>query len=420
MARSATPILDLQAPLKKPAISLTLMGLLKALPAAIGLIALFMGILIFVFTHNIQVPHWLGEGFSPLAAIDNLFEQSPFEASLWLLLLMFLATLVHETGHATAALFLKWDLIEFRVLPLSIQKKNGRWTAKVSLNYWPTACVSAYPAKLSGFHSNIRLFALAGPMANLATGTLAVLIHSFDLGPKFSAVLAIFMIWSFFLGVFNLLPLRMQTFEVDGYIAFVGARNPRWLAMRVAAIKLARHIHDGKPVQSMNRKWIALAESPERASWQNRVGIWLAYCYWLEQKNFDRAALMLEKLLLHSDRFDEAARGFLFAECSVSSAHQGEKLRARAWKERSAQFATTEYFRRRSNSFVAWVEGDSEQAYQEALLAKDAIFTFDVPDQEAALRIWSLWIEDLDKQRKEMKTDSTSKPDQKPVPSSTV
>ena len=168
MARSATPILDLQAPLKKPAISLTLMGLLKALPAAIGLIALFMGILIFVFTHNIQVPHWLGEGFSPLAAIDNLFEQSPFEASLWLLLLMFLATLVHETGHATAALFLKWDLIEFRVLPLSIQKKNGRWTAKVSLNYWPTACVSAYPAKLSGFHSNIRLFALAGPMANLA------------------------------------------------------------------------------------------------------------------------------------------------------------------------------------------------------------------------------------------------------------
>ena len=86
----------LQAPLKKPAISLTLMDLLKALPAAIGLIALFMGILIFVSTHNIQVPHWLGEGFSPLAAIDNLFGESPFEASLWLLLLMFLATLVHD------------------------------------------------------------------------------------------------------------------------------------------------------------------------------------------------------------------------------------------------------------------------------------------------------------------------------------
>src|SRR5882672_4366424 len=188
MTRSATPILDLQVPLRQHAQSLSFIGLLKALPAAIGLIALVMGVLFFVFNHDIEFPHWLNAPFSLIAGeIANVFEYGPFVAILLLWPPMFLATVVHEAGHAAAALFLKW--VEFRVMPLSISKKEGRWTVKISLKYWPAACVSAYPPTLSRFHSNIRLFALAAPIANLATGTLAALIHPFDPGPKFSAVL---------------------------------------------------------------------------------------------------------------------------------------------------------------------------------------------------------------------------------------
>jgi hypothetical protein len=93
--------------------------------------------------------------------------------------------------------------------------------------------------------------------------------------------------------------VNVHGLELDGYVAFVVSRNPKRLAARVSAIKMQQHILCGKPMENMNQRWVAMAEV-EQASLQSRGAIWLAYAYWFDREEFERAALVLEKLLRSS------------------------------------------------------------------------------------------------------------------------
>ncbi len=73
MLHSATPILDLETPVPLPGNSLTFVGLLKALPAAIGLIALVPAMMYLGFVLRLHIPPFVGTLFAPfLGAMENL------------------------------------------------------------------------------------------------------------------------------------------------------------------------------------------------------------------------------------------------------------------------------------------------------------------------------------------------------------
>jgi len=204
---------------------------------------------------------------------------------------------LHETGHAIAALVLGWPILEFRVLPFSVEKQGDKWAIKVSWKSWPGALVEAKPLPFTRYHFKLRLFALAGPAANLITGAVVVLLCSGSHSALPSAIALLFVLWSFAIGISNVLPVRLSGLESDGYSAFVVSRRRQLLAGRIATFRLREQMLRNKPLNSMNQRWLALAESPRNISLQNRGGIWLAYFYWIEQEQFDRAASLLEKKL---------------------------------------------------------------------------------------------------------------------------
>lgn len=234
-------------------------------------------------------------------------------------------------------------------------------------------------------------------MMNLIAGILALLIPV-PAGSTLSACAAVFLTWSVATGLSNLLPLHVRDLELDGYVALIVSRSPRRLAERLAAMKMRAHVFNGKPLAEMNQRWVALAESA-RVSFQNRAGVWLAYVYWMQQKQYDRAALMLERMLQKSGGVDEQFKALLFAECSVLGSLLGKKHVARIWKDRSDKFFLPEYLRRRCNTFVAWVEGDVETAYREAVLTKEALLRLDENSQRKSLAEWDPLLEALEKAR---------------------
>ncbi len=254
MARSETPILDLQIappnPKNFPRVSWK--GLLRAIPWAIVVILLVFSILAAVFRANYTPPAWLQQLATPVFdAIDIVFRNGPLVATIVLLVIELLTILIHETGHAIAAKRVGWPILEFRVMPVSLLRQEGRWKVRLSYKDFPPGLVRAELLNCSQFHFKLRLFALGGPAANLITATLALVCKNAI--PTQSPYLIIFILLSFFQGLVNLLPVHNRSFEFDGYSAFRLTRKPDLLAARIATFKMRRHLDSGRPVSTMNR-----------------------------------------------------------------------------------------------------------------------------------------------------------------------
>src|SRR5579864_5250764 len=172
MARSETPILDLITAPPAVRAGVSARGLLIALPAAIGVVALIPAAIYLKFVLGLDVPPWLGEAFSPITtAAAAVFQDGPLVGIISIWGVMFLGIVVHEIGHALAAIVLSWPLLEFRAAPFSLKRFSGRWKLRLLWNARPPALVMADPTTVR-FHSKVRFYALAGPAINLATGIL--------------------------------------------------------------------------------------------------------------------------------------------------------------------------------------------------------------------------------------------------------
>lgn len=400
MRKSETPILNLETPPPAPASRVTARGLLWALPAAIAIIALIPAAIYLQFVLELDAPSWLGPLFRAISDVfTTLFQHGPIVGIALIWLVMFLVAVIHEAGHACAALVLGWPILEFRVLPFSLQKHGGNWKLQMKWRASPSGLVVANPAAVK-FHSKVRLYVLAGPVANLATAGLLI---PFQFRPEMTilnSLPALIATWSLVTGFLNLLPVNLRGLELDGYVAFVVSRQPKRLAARVSAIKMRQHVVSGKPMETMNQRWVAKAEEVEQASLQSRGGMWLAYAYWLDREELGRAALVLEKLLRSSRNADEKFKGTLFAEAAVLSTLLGKRSEANVWKERAERFVLHDLIYHRCNSYVACANKNFDLALQEAEFASQAADK--LPDKNARrrfLRGWNTWITKLEKER---------------------
>ena len=212
MARSATPILDLEVAPPSGQKSLSWKGSLVAIPAAILAAVLMFAMAVFLLM-NYGIPAWFDQLATMLSArIDALFQYGSLLGIVWILVIQALATLCHEAGHALAAAFVGWQIVEFRVAPFSLVRQEGRWKVRLSYKDFPPGLVRADPPNCSRFHHKFRLYALGGPAANLATAAVAMVCA--QLIPALSSFLIIFVLVSVLQGLGNLLPIRVRNFEL--------------------------------------------------------------------------------------------------------------------------------------------------------------------------------------------------------------
>lgn len=396
MKRSATPILDLKRPVPLPQGGMTLSGLVKAVPAAFGLIALFALVMFLVFTHQTYIPSWLvtlGGSFG--RKMDTIFSNGILVAVVVPLSVPFLATLIHEAGHAAAAVTLRWTVKEFRIVPFSIKNEKDGWKPNVSWKLQPQAMVAAEPPQRTRYHIKQAVFALGGPVANLLSCTLAACLDPGPDAPLGHVICWYFLVWSGLLGIANLLPVHHGGLEFDGYSVFVVARSRQALAVRIASVRLRKHILTTKSWDSFNRRWLALAESSGNLSQYNLLCLWLAYTYWSKENQFDRAAGLLEKMLRGCKAYNLSFRALLFAECAVFWSLRGNSKAALEWNQRTKDLFLPEYLRHRTNSCVAWGQGDKNGALREALAAREAAGHLEPKDRDTFISSWNQWIETI-------------------------
>jgi hypothetical protein len=327
--------------------------------------------------------------------MDTIFSNGVLVAVIVPLGVPFSATLIHEAGHAAAATSLRWSVREFRVVPFSLKREKDRWKLHFSWNLKPHAMVIAEPPQHARYHVKQAVLALGGPAANLLSCALAALLDPGADVPLGHAICWFFLVWSGFLGVANLLPVHHGGLEFDGYSVFVVARSRQALAVRIASVRLRKHILTTKSVDSFNRRWLALAESSGNASQYNLLCLWLAYTYWSKQSQFDRAAGLLEKMLRGCKGYNLLFRALLFAECAVFWSLRGDSKAALGWNQRTKDLFLPEYLRHRTNSYVAWVQGDKTGALREALAAREAAGKLETNERDTFISSWNQWIETI-------------------------
>lgn len=131
----------------------------------------------------------------------------------------FISILMHEAGHAIAAVFVGFRLFAFTVTPMQFRRVGNRW----KLSYWAgwgmPGFISAFPVSANNVRKGLLAITIAGPAALLVTG-LAVGILAWFVAAEWSVwlrgLLYMTAIWSLIGGVVGFLPIRRQHMVSDG------------------------------------------------------------------------------------------------------------------------------------------------------------------------------------------------------------
>ncbi len=147
----------------------------------------------------------------------------------------------------------------------------------------------------------------------------------------------------------------------------------------------------------MNRRWVALIASKQKLSLQDRSGALLTYAYWVHRREFDSAAMMLERLLEISGDAHPDFKAFLYVECSIFCSLLKQHKTALVWRQRASEFPNLADFQLlRCDAHIASATNDIESAHRLALRAKQALLNKrDNRLRETYLKALEPWIEEL-------------------------
>jgi Zn-dependent protease len=135
--------------------------------------------------------------------------QAGLESAVWLVLFRFLNVLIHEGGHALMAWVQHAEIREFMAGPISIAEGKFQWNRKAA--GWLGGRVKAIGLDIQHPRTSRILFAAGGPVANLITAGLMLLIFLLLPGTPWAEywwIAAANIVIAGYLGLFNLIPLR--------------------------------------------------------------------------------------------------------------------------------------------------------------------------------------------------------------------
>src|SRR5207302_7851704 len=132
------------------------------------------------------------------------------------------------------------------------------------------------------------------------------------------------------------------------------------------------------------------------ATLQNFAGLRLAYAYWLEKHEYDRAAYIFERMLHASANLNDEAKGIVYSECAIIQSFRKRNSAVTVWLERAQKFSQPEYIQHRRDTCLAFNNDDLDRAEEEAQLTKIAAVKLqDKAIRDAFLKGWSRWTDEI-------------------------
>jgi Peptidase family M50 len=282
----------------------------------------------------------------------------------------FLLTLLHELGHTTVGLALGMKLRAFVVGPLQFRIQSGRWTFRfepkaILLGGGATGVV---PASASFARWRFLWMTVAGPLANLLTGLLALEIaFRADANSRVQAggLLELFGVFSLATCALNLIPFRTRANYSDGARIYQLLSAGPWGDFhQVAALVGSSLVTELRP-KDYGLRAIERAASGIAMGDQGLLLRLYAHEYYLDWGQLNEAGRTLkeaEKIYCESASgiSAELHTSFIFGSAYVLR----DAAAARQWWERMEAKKPTrfnvDYWRAKSALF--WIDGDIKGA----------------------------------------------------------
>ena len=172
----------------------------------------------FIFLVSLTAYFWWS-GWCKSVHVPPIHDTSP-RIALTLVLLLLLTT-VHEFGHALAGVATGMKLRAFFIGPFQWTVRAGKWVFRFSPKgiFLPEGVTGIVPSTASMPRSHFLAMTAAGPLANIITGSIALILSSLipaSWTSHTAGMITLFGAWSLALAAGNLLPFRTKSGYSDG------------------------------------------------------------------------------------------------------------------------------------------------------------------------------------------------------------
>ena len=259
------------------------------------------------------------------ARLDRLFPGAYSSTASFLLILLLwcllpllalcYAVIVHECGHLLAGLCAGFRLISIRFGPIEIRPRF-----RLSLQRKPEPGLAGSVRMLPGSPTALLLRAtvmtIGGPAANLACAILVPLFVGESL------VGAWFVVMSYIMGISNLVPFHIGSFDSDGMHLLNRIRGDRREKRQFAILQLYTDLNNGVALEDLHPKWLAMATSICDDSLATMLAHLVAYWAAWDTRKPDEQAQILETVLEYSKFAPPVFREILICDAATFQARK--------------------------------------------------------------------------------------------------
>src|SRR5262249_6466080 len=237
-----------------------------------------------------------------------------------------LAIAIHECGHLAAGLALGFRCRGFRFGRVKIDP-GFRVSRHQDSGEAALGGAVRIPRPWGNIGFRVALMTLAGPVANLLSGYVVLLLWS-----DHSLVSGSFIAASFFFGATNLLPLGMPGVLSDGTRIWRMLFNREWAERHLAILKLADDDDRGMAFESLVSADLERANRLQDQSSETGLAATLAFLTAYGQHEDMKAGELLEIALRFSGNAEPSARDRLaLAAALFQATRRGRPDLARQW-----------------------------------------------------------------------------------------
>ena len=243
--------------------------------------------------------------------IDQTFSADTIaQAFLTIPACLFAVVVVHEFGHLFMGLGMGFTLESIRVGPLAFSPPF-KFSFKIESKTGASGRVLMLPPTTEQLGARALLFILGGPLANLLSGSLMlILFERHQVSNLFSGL-------SLLVGFGNLIPFRRLAAVSDGKRIVMILRNKAQGERLLALMRLGADMKNGIKFKDLSPAFIAKAISVKDDS-PDTVGAFLcAYGVAVDRDQIDEAALLLETCLEHAPFVSPSVRDALRSDAAV-------------------------------------------------------------------------------------------------------
>ena len=282
--------------------------------------------------------------------------------------LVFLLVLLHELGHLAGGRLAGFRAYLLLVGPLRVERVRERWTVGLNLRIatWGGLAASA-PDDARNLRGRMALYAVAGPGANLLTGTavLATLVAAEGgLPPVLHAWMMAFTLGSLILGVLTLIPGQAAGMYTDGGRLLRLLRTGPELEGDLALIALTGLSLAGRRPREWPEALVDQALSLPPDSLMGVFARQVAYLRTLDLGDVEGARAYLDAALDHRDAMGKAGGATIRLHGAFFYAtHGGDVTRARELLDEARESPLeARHLRPMAEAAVRMAEGDEAGA----------------------------------------------------------